>query len=142
MCMYCKNTVCGGCLVFLLSMHILPEKTEIMLSVTFNPDVCTSISTKGIHIKNYEQYENYSFYAEIIQHWPQVAQGRKSMVSVSLFYVQLSILSLGPKKRQIIHSHCKSQQKHERKLQKNQWKRLYLDRLLHFYQILSENQEN
>ena len=95
--MFCKNTVCGGCLVFLLSMHILPEKTEIKLSVTFNPDVCTSISMEGIHVKNYEQYENYSFYAEIIQHWPQVAQGRKINGSVSLFYVQLSILSLGPK---------------------------------------------
>lgn len=50
----------------------------------------------GDTCKNCGNFQNYSFNAGIIQYWPRVTHRRKSMIPSSVFYVQLSILSLSP----------------------------------------------
>lgn len=59
--------------------------------------LCESLYwSMGIHVKNCGNFQNYSFNAGIIQYWPRVTHRRKSMIRSSVFYVQLSILSLSP----------------------------------------------
>lgn len=55
-----------------------------------------SLLIDGDTCKNCGNFQNYSFNAGIIQYWPRVTHRRKSMIPSSVFYVQLSILSLSP----------------------------------------------